>query len=76
MILIHVLCFSTNLYKVVADGVKIGNLVRHVSSHHQDIQENAIGLINSILLKAPPEQAKVSLLCGDDVARCLSLHEV
>jgi engulfment/cell motility protein 1 len=50
---------STNLYKVVADGVKIGNLVRHVGSHHPDVQENSIGLINTILLKAPPEQAKI-----------------
>jgi hypothetical protein len=58
---------STNLYKVVADGVKIGNLVRHVGSHHPDVQENSIGLINTILLKAPPEQAKVICTFGDNV---------
>ena len=58
---VYVLCCSTNLCKVVADGVRIDNLIQHISSHIHDTQENAIGLINGLLLKAPPAKAKVSL---------------
>ncbi|XP_062501638.1 engulfment and cell motility protein 1-like [Corticium candelabrum] len=50
---------STNLCKVVADGVRIDNLIQHISSHIHDTQENAIGLINGLLLKAPPAKAKM-----------------
>ncbi|XP_066290185.1 engulfment and cell motility protein 1-like isoform X1 [Branchiostoma lanceolatum] len=49
---------SYELYKLVSSEVTFGNLISHIQSSNQEIQCNAVALINALFLRAPEEKRK------------------
>ncbi|XP_061421829.1 engulfment and cell motility protein 2-like isoform X2 [Lethenteron reissneri] len=46
---------SLNLYSVVSQEITVGQLINHLQVSNQEIQTNAVALLNALLLKAPEE---------------------
>uniref|UniRef100_A0A8C4QWF4 Engulfment and cell motility 1 n=1 Tax=Eptatretus burgeri TaxID=7764 RepID=A0A8C4QWF4_EPTBU len=53
---------SSNLYKVVSQEITVGHLTNHLQMSNQEIQTNAVALLNALLLKAPDEAKQLRWL--------------